>query len=98
MNERDLPCRVMSDLAAHERQQREDALNAVQFDEYQDDHVIAVIGNKRLAKPIQALLTTLHQIEQTQRSFGVDHAKAFDALLPCLKELRDSCRDEWRDL
>lgn len=98
MSANDVPCRVSADLASFERQQREDAMDAVSFDEYQDDHVIAVIGNNRLAKPIQALLTTLHQIEQTQRSFGVDHAKAFDALLPCLKELRDSCRDEWADL
>ena len=92
------PCRVSADLAAYDRQQREDAMDATRFDEYQDDHVLAILGNERLAKPIQELLTTLHQFEITRASFGADKTKVCDALIPDLLALRDACRDAWGDL
>lgn len=95
--DRDIPCRVSADLAILDRKQREDAANTVEFDEY-DDNMVKQVASGRLAKPVQALLITLHHIEQTQRSFGVDHRKAFDSLLPDLQALREACRDEWRDL
>lgn len=94
--ERDLPCRVSSDLATLDRKQREDAANEVKFDEY-DDEMVKQIVRGRLAKPIQKLLVTLHQIEQTQGSFGADHAKVCDALIPDLVALREACREAWRD-
>lgn len=68
------------------------------FDEYDDDMVKAILGNERLAKPLQDLLTTLHQIEITQGSFGTDHRKVCEAVLPELKALRTACREAWRDM
>lgn len=71
----------------------------VEFDEYDDEAVKAVCGrHSRLAKPVQKLLIELHMIEQTQRSFGVDHSKAFAALLPILQLLREACQDQYKDL
>lgn len=96
--ERDIPCRVTADLAAYDRKQREDAANAQRFDEYDDDLMRQIVGNDRLAKPVQELLTTLHQIEITSRSFGVDHAKIGEAIIPGLRALREACIDTFKDL
>lgn len=95
--ERDIPCRVSADLRALDRQQTADILNFPRFDEY-DDEMVKAVCRGRLAKPVQRLLIELHQIEQTQRSFGLDHGKAFEALLPLLQMLREACQDEWKDL
>lgn len=90
-------------LQATEEQSRLEAIfdeyGPVEFDEYDDEAVEAVCGpNSRLAKPIQKLLIELHQIEMTRRSFGVDHAKAFEAVLPLLELLREACVDQYKDL
>lgn len=71
---------------------------SIQFDEFQDEHVREILGNERLAKPLQKLLLILHQISLTSRSFSVDKAKAYDALMPNLEWLREACRDAWADL
>ena len=75
-----------------------DEAGPVEFDEYDDEAVKAVCYGSRIARPIQKLLITLHQIEQTRRSFGVDHAKAFEAVLPDLELLLEACKEEYRDL
>ena len=92
-----VPCRVTADLNKYLRELEEREPPA--FDEYDDAMVKAVCGrNSRLAKPVQSLLVKLHQIEQTRKTFGVDHAKAFESVLPDLELLLEACRDEWSDL
>lgn len=54
-----------------------------------------VIGNDNLAKPIQALLCSLAQIEAANGSFGADEKKALGRLLPQLEQLREACIREW---
>ena len=66
------------------------------FNEY-DDAIMLEILPGRFAKPVQSLLETLHTIQATSGSFGVDKAKAYDALLPDLERLREACADEWAD-
>lgn len=76
-----------------------DEYGPVEFDEYDDEAVKAVCGHhSRLAKPIQKLLIELHQIELVRRSFGVDHAKVGEEILPLLELLREACVDEYKDL
>lgn len=94
----DVPCRVTADLRRYEREQ--DRL-ASQFDEHDDAVMHDVLGNDRLAKPVQALLISLREIETVHGSFGADclnKAKLLDALLPELRALRQACIDEFRDL
>ena len=69
----------------------------IPFNEYDDAMMHDILGNDRLAKPVQALLEMLHTIKATSGSFGMDKAKAFDYLLPQLEALREACEDEWRD-
>lgn len=71
---------------------------SIPFDEFDDVMVKQILGNERLAKPIQDLLITLHQIDTTCSSFGADKAKVADALIPELVALREACRDAWKDL
>lgn len=91
-----LPCRVSADLARHLHAQELAERFPIEFDEFDDDMVKAVAG-ERLAKPIQALLLTLRQIEQTEGSFGSDAAKVRAALIPDLQALREACKDQWKD-
>lgn len=67
------------------------------FDETDDDLMHDLLGNERLAAPVQALLITLSQIDLFENSFGLDKAKAFDAILPDLIKLRAACKEEWED-
>lgn len=90
------PCRVMGDLASHEADLRDTVYE--HFDEYQDDHVAAVVPYE-LVKPVQELLITLNQIEMIQASFGdPDKARVFDQLIPELKALRSACLSRWKDI
>ena len=77
-----------NDLAYHE---------ALPFDEFDDDLMHDVCGS-RLAKPIQALLITLSQIDMTKASFGEPDSKlALKKIIPELTALRKACVEEWRD-
>jgi hypothetical protein len=69
----------------------------VDFDEYDGQMVMEVCRGTRLARPVQRLLITLHQIEQVRRCFPVDHAKAFEEVLPLLEMLREACQDQYKD-
>jgi hypothetical protein len=73
-------------------------LEPIPFDIHDDGLMHDLLGNDNLAKPVQALLLTLHEIECTAASFGVDHYKALQALLPHLKALREAVKTEWRNL
>lgn len=73
---------------------------SIPFDETDDRTMHDVMGNDRLAKPAQALLLTLRDINAIKGSFGsacVDKAKFYDAILPSLEKLRDACEAEWQD-
>lgn len=77
------------DLAYHE---------VVPFDECDDDLMHDVMGNERLAKPVQALLITYRQIKLSHDSFGEEHTNAklaIDALMPLLKALREAVKEQW---
>lgn len=93
----DIPCRVSADLAILDRKQREDAANAIAFNEY-DDAIMHDILGPRFGPIVQSVLEQLYTIDCTQKSFGVDKAKAFDALLHDLRKLREACIDEWKDM
>lgn len=67
------------------------------FDEYDDDLMHDLIGNKRLADPIQALLMFRLELKQVQGSFGVDHSKAFESTMKKLDDLYEACKAEWKD-
>lgn len=74
---------------------------SIPFNEYDEGIMHDVVGNKRLAKPIQELLEILCAITAVNGSFGddtINKAKAFDQILPQLKALREACVDEWRDM
>lgn len=70
----------------------------VEFNEYDYSIVHDVMGNDRLAKPMQALLEQLAVFEMTDRSFGADRSRAFEIVLPLLRDLRQACKDEWEDI
>ena len=70
---------------------------SIPFDEFDDGIMHDVLGNDRLAKPVQALLLKLRQINITEASFGADAVRVLMALLPDLRRLREACEDEWRD-
>jgi hypothetical protein len=70
---------------------------SIPFDAFDDDLMHDVLGNDRLAKPVQALLILLWEIEATKGSFGTDDGALARAVLPKLIALREACRDEWRD-
>ena len=57
-----------------------------------------VMGNDRLAKPMQELLETLAVIELTIDSFGADKARAFDRLYPLLKDMRQALKEQWEEI
>lgn len=92
-----LPCRVVGDLTRHERDLRDTIQPA--FDEHDDALMHDIMGNERLAKPVQQLLISLNQIEMIQASFGdPDKARVFEQLIPELKALRQAVIAEWTDL
>lgn len=70
---------------------------SIPFDPFDDDLMHDVLGNDRLAKPVQALLMLLWEIEATKGSFGLDDGALARAVLPKLIALREACKDEWRD-
>lgn len=74
------------------------ATEALKFDEYDSDLMHDILGNERLAKPVQDLLISLGQIEIANASFGADPKLAFARLIPQLRELRDACIAEMRAL
>lgn len=67
------------------------------FDENDDDLMHDLLGNKRLAEPVQALLIALSQIDATRDSFGLNAERTVACLLPKLRALRQACYEEWRD-
>lgn len=71
-----------------------------EFDEYDDALMHDVMGNERLAKPVQALLITYRQIKLSHASFGEEftNAKAaMESLMPLLKSLRAAVREQWQE-
>jgi hypothetical protein len=96
-----MPCRVTADLARHEAEQREAAMEAPEFDEYDETHIQQILGNDRLAKPIQNLLLTLRDMQAISRSFGdssIDRERMYSVLVPRLQALQEACVDAWKDL
>lgn len=93
-NVTDLPCRVSADLRA--KQLREDQFVPVEFDDTNEDHWKAILGNSHaeLLKPLMGLLNSFHAIDRAERGFGpeaLDHAKAVKWLMPDLNRLREAC-------
>lgn len=74
-----------------------DRQGPLHFDEWQDDHVAAVVPYD-LRKPVQDLLITLSTIERTQGSFGVDQNKALEQIIPELQALRKACITRWEEI
>lgn len=72
-------------------------LAVLPFDETDDDLMESVCEGPTLARPVQALLITLSQIHLYENSFGLDKAKAYDAILPDLVKLLEACKKIWRD-
>lgn len=73
---------------------------APSFDIYDDDLMHDVMGNERLAKPVQGLLITLDQINMTHGSFGKEAMNAqvaMDAIVPLLKALRAAVKEQWQE-
>lgn len=97
MSER-VPCRVSADLRRHQYEQEQAALTRrepIEFDETDDGIMHDVMGNDRLGKPAQTLLCTWLEIERAANSFGVDHAKAYAALVEPMREFRKACEAQW---
>lgn len=70
------------------------------FDEWDDDLMHDVMGNERLAKPVQALLITYRQIKLSLDSFGpeaTNYKAAVEALMPLLKSFREAVKEEWEE-
>lgn len=68
------------------------------FDEYDDALIHDLIGSKRLAEPVQALLIAYSQINATKGSFGEpDEKRTLAYLLPMLAKLHEACVEEWKD-
>ena len=91
---------MSADLRILDQKQRKAELEAQEFSEWDDAIMHDVMGNERLAKPVQELLLTLLQIKNIQRSFGdpcIEKAKFFDAIVPELEALRQAGVDEGRD-
>lgn len=67
------------------------------FDETDDGIMHDICEGPTLAEPVQSLLITLSQIYLYENSYGLDKAKAFDAILPDLKKLRQACKKLWEE-
>lgn len=67
------------------------------FNPWDDAMMHDILGNERLAKPVQSLLITLSQINTTDDSFGVNAERALAMIIPDLKKLREACIEEWRN-
>lgn len=71
-----------------------------EFDEYDDALMHDVMGNERLAKPVQALLITYRQIKLSHASFGEEFTNnklALESLMPLLQALRAAVREQWQE-
>lgn len=68
---------------------------SIPFDAFDDDLMHDVLGNDRLAKPVQALLILLWEIESG--SFRDNDGALARSVLPKLIALKEACKDEWRD-
>jgi len=87
------PCRVTAELNAHES-----ALNHAEqetFDIYDDALMHDVMGNDRLAKPVQDLLIFRDQLNLVEASFGADGRKALEAVKPLLDKLYQNVKEQW---
>ncbi len=71
--------------------------SAPKFDEHDDAMMHDILGNDRLAKPVQALLILASQADMTTDSFGLNAERFVRSVLPLLKNLRSACREEWED-
>lgn len=96
MSGNDIPCRVSADLARHDRSLRDTTQQT--FDAHDDDLMHDIVGNDRLAKPVQDLLIALSQIDLTKDSFGLNAELAVKFLVPKIEALRHACIEEGRDL
>lgn len=98
MKQRDIPCRVSADLAAYDRQQRDDAMNAPEFTYLEED--FRQIVTKELARPLELLFSTRDQVEAIRGSFGnesVDSKKAVDWLMADLHRLEEEILTLWEN-
>lgn len=68
------------------------------FDHEDDALMHDIMGNDNLAKPVQALLSSLDQYEHFLGSFGVDERRVIEKILPELKALREACVREFEKL
>lgn len=92
----DFPCRVSADLRRHQSEQSQHSEPV--FDHEDDALMHDVMGNDRLAKPVQSLLEALQQHETASKSFGADDKRTVEILIPLIKALREAVIDEWRQL
>jgi hypothetical protein len=92
----DVPCRVSADLRLYQSEQNKLG-EQPEFDEHDEDMLHDIVGNARLAKPVQALLLLLAQFKAYKRTFGVDNDRFAQMVLPELELLRKACEEEWRD-
>lgn len=87
------PCRVTAELNAHES-----AINHAEqqvFDIYDDDLMHDVMGNKRLAEPVQDLLIFRDEIRVAAGSFGVDYSRVYESLIKKLDKLYENVKEQW---
>lgn len=95
-------CRASADTSRHLEQQAQAEQFAKSFDPFDEALMHDVCGNDNMAKPISALLQTLHTIRLTESSFGVDRddakAQGFDILRPKLEALEEACKREFEKL
>jgi hypothetical protein len=88
------PCRVMSDLSAHEYEQRQGEIE--QFDEYNEDHIRQIFG-KRFSSAIQDFLLTRLEVHKAQGIYALNKEKAVEHFLESADKLYRACKEEWRD-
>jgi hypothetical protein len=100
----DTPCRVTADLRRHEREEYYRHLDAEprpEFDEHDDGIMHDVLGNDRLAKPVQALLLTLRDLKAINGSFGqscINPDTLYKIITERLEALRKACEAEWQEM
>lgn len=67
------------------------------FDCHDDDLMHDLLGNERLAKPVQDLCILAEQIKVTQDSYGVNAERLAQSVIPKLAALLKACREEYAE-
>ena len=83
------PCRVSVDLQRNEAEQLLSDEAEQAFDEFDDDLMHDLLGNERMAKPVQDLLIALRQHEKYRGGLTADE------IVPMLQALRKACAEQW---